>query len=164
MAVPNSSTAAVDPRQYFERAGATLGATVEAEPVCLYLETTNRCNLLCTTCPRTYEALEQGLLAARQSLALCEIDQPLQMDLADPERVGQPHEGRQLRDRLLEAGQPERHLRRCGLALALEIGERPHIAHDPVEHVAAADQLEAAVTNVNALSQQLQKAVGRYKI
>jgi MoaA/NifB/PqqE/SkfB family radical SAM enzyme len=30
----------------------------EVEPVCLYLETTNRCNLLCTTCPRTFEALE----------------------------------------------------------------------------------------------------------
>src|ERR1700738_1481074 len=30
----------------------------EQEPVCLYLETTNRCNLLCTTCPRTYEELE----------------------------------------------------------------------------------------------------------
>jgi radical SAM protein with 4Fe4S-binding SPASM domain len=28
------------------------------KPVCLYLETTNRCNLLCTTCPRTYEELE----------------------------------------------------------------------------------------------------------
>ena len=27
-------------------------------PVCLYLETTNRCNLLCTTCPRTYAELE----------------------------------------------------------------------------------------------------------
>ena len=27
-------------------------------PVCLYLEVTNRCNLLCTTCPRTYEELE----------------------------------------------------------------------------------------------------------
>src|SRR5262249_53743812 len=26
--------------------------------VCLYLEITNRCNLLCTTCPRTYEELE----------------------------------------------------------------------------------------------------------
>ena len=26
--------------------------------MCLYLETTNRCNLLCTTCPRTYEQLE----------------------------------------------------------------------------------------------------------
>jgi len=26
--------------------------------VCLYLETTNRCNLLCTTCPRTYVELE----------------------------------------------------------------------------------------------------------
>ena len=29
-----------------------------ADPVCLYLETTNRCNLLCTTCPRTYADLE----------------------------------------------------------------------------------------------------------
>ena len=28
------------------------------KPVCLYLETTNRCNLLCTTCPRTYADLE----------------------------------------------------------------------------------------------------------
>jgi MoaA/NifB/PqqE/SkfB family radical SAM enzyme len=27
-------------------------------PVCIYLETTNRCNLLCTTCPRTYAELE----------------------------------------------------------------------------------------------------------
>jgi MoaA/NifB/PqqE/SkfB family radical SAM enzyme len=27
-------------------------------PVCVYLETTNRCNLLCTTCPRTYAELE----------------------------------------------------------------------------------------------------------
>jgi MoaA/NifB/PqqE/SkfB family radical SAM enzyme len=27
-------------------------------PVCVYLEITNRCNLLCTTCPRTYEELE----------------------------------------------------------------------------------------------------------
>jgi len=26
--------------------------------VCLYLEVTNRCNLLCETCPRTFEALE----------------------------------------------------------------------------------------------------------
>jgi hypothetical protein len=29
-------------------------AVAETEPVCLYLETTNRCNLLCTTCPRTF--------------------------------------------------------------------------------------------------------------
>ena len=29
-----------------------------APPVCLYLEVTNRCNLLCETCPRTFEDLE----------------------------------------------------------------------------------------------------------
>src|SRR5271156_4920854 len=47
----------VDPRRYFEsvRADSDMPAR---EPVCLYLETTNRCNLLCTTCPRTYEELE----------------------------------------------------------------------------------------------------------
>src|SRR5271163_2827633 len=47
-----------DPRRYFDHIAAERGAVAEAEPVCLYLETTNRCNLLCTTCPRTFEALE----------------------------------------------------------------------------------------------------------
>src|SRR5580698_3738944 len=45
-------------RRYFEKPDEQLGPTVEHGPVCLYLETTNRCNLLCTTCPRTYEQLE----------------------------------------------------------------------------------------------------------
>src|SRR6201996_7218383 len=48
---------AVDPRRYFESID-TSSDIPEHEPVCLYLETTNRCNLLCTTCPRTYEELE----------------------------------------------------------------------------------------------------------
>jgi MoaA/NifB/PqqE/SkfB family radical SAM enzyme len=47
-----------DPRRYFAHIAAQRGAVAAAVPVCLYLETTNRCNLLCTTCPRTYEALE----------------------------------------------------------------------------------------------------------
>ena len=47
----------VDPRRYFESVDAA-SEKPEHEPVCLYLETTNRCNLLCTTCPRTYAELE----------------------------------------------------------------------------------------------------------
>src|SRR5438874_5165985 len=47
-----------DPRRYFAHIAEGRGAIAEAEPVCLYLETTNRCNLLCTTCPRTFEDLE----------------------------------------------------------------------------------------------------------
>ena len=47
-----------DPRRYFEQVGPARAATAEAPPVCLYLEVTNRCNLLCETCPRTFEALE----------------------------------------------------------------------------------------------------------
>jgi len=48
----------VDPRRYFESAGEARSDAAPKNPVCLYLETTNRCNLLCTTCPRTYEELE----------------------------------------------------------------------------------------------------------
>ncbi|MGO9994496.1 MAG: radical SAM/SPASM domain-containing protein [Steroidobacteraceae bacterium] len=48
----------VDPRRYHEAAPASRDTRSEHLPVCLYLETTNRCNLLCTTCPRTYEELE----------------------------------------------------------------------------------------------------------
>jgi MoaA/NifB/PqqE/SkfB family radical SAM enzyme len=48
----------VDPRRYYESVDQERAPEVERLPVCLYLETTNRCNLLCTTCPRTYEELE----------------------------------------------------------------------------------------------------------
>src|ERR1700731_2615266 len=48
----------IDPHRYFAHIGSERGAVAETEPVCLYLETTNRCNLLCTTCPRTFEELE----------------------------------------------------------------------------------------------------------
>ena len=47
-----------DPRRYFEAVGRERGLIADQEPVCLYLETTNRCNLLCETCPRTFEELE----------------------------------------------------------------------------------------------------------
>ena len=47
----------LDPRRYFEQVSAG-DSRAEAPPVCLYLEVTNRCNLLCETCPRTFEALE----------------------------------------------------------------------------------------------------------
>jgi MoaA/NifB/PqqE/SkfB family radical SAM enzyme len=47
-----------DPRRYFEAVGADRADIAEQPPVCLYLEVTNRCNLLCETCPRTFEDLE----------------------------------------------------------------------------------------------------------
>ena len=47
-----------DPRRYHESIAAERAAIAETAPVCLYLEVTNRCNLLCETCPRTFEALE----------------------------------------------------------------------------------------------------------
>jgi MoaA/NifB/PqqE/SkfB family radical SAM enzyme len=52
------STTLADPRRYFEAVDAKRSRTADAAPVCLYLEVTNRCNLLCETCPRTFEALE----------------------------------------------------------------------------------------------------------
>ena len=48
----------LDPRRYHDGAPSARTARTERPPVCLYLETTNRCNLLCTTCPRTYAELE----------------------------------------------------------------------------------------------------------
>ena len=58
MATPSLPERPVDPRRYFESVEDTRAALPDRRPVCLYLETTNRCNLLCTTCPRTYEELE----------------------------------------------------------------------------------------------------------
>ncbi|MDP4006582.1 radical SAM/SPASM domain-containing protein [Methylobacterium sp. NEAU K] len=53
-----ASAALKDPRRYFEAVDTRRAAIAEAPPVCLYLEVTNRCNLLCETCPRTFETLE----------------------------------------------------------------------------------------------------------
>lgn len=56
-AMSADSRSGIDPRRYHE--AVKVDSVVAAhEPVYLYLETTNRCNLLCTTCPRTYEELE----------------------------------------------------------------------------------------------------------
>jgi len=58
MDAPSPLERPLDPRRYFESVEDRRDRTPERNPVCLYLETTNRCNLLCTTCPRTYEELE----------------------------------------------------------------------------------------------------------
>ena len=44
--------------QYFRLAD-TLAPVLSNPPVCLYLETTNRCNLLCQHCPRTFASVER---------------------------------------------------------------------------------------------------------
>src|SRR3974390_1811188 len=48
----------VDPRRYHESVKGERTEIAVRPPVCVYLEVTNRCNLLCTTCPRTYQELE----------------------------------------------------------------------------------------------------------
>ena len=53
-----AATTLADPRRYFEAVAAERNDVAEQPPVCLYLEVTNRCNLLCETCPRTFEELE----------------------------------------------------------------------------------------------------------
>src|SRR5579875_3710664 len=78
----------VNPKRYFESAGAA-NDVPEHEPVCLYLETTNRCNLLCTTCPRTYAELEPP---ADMSWALFTsiVDQIPNLNRAVLHGVGEP--------------------------------------------------------------------------
>jgi MoaA/NifB/PqqE/SkfB family radical SAM enzyme len=51
-----SATILQNPTRYFEKVEQSVARP--APPVCVYLEVTNRCNLLCETCPRTFEALE----------------------------------------------------------------------------------------------------------
>lgn len=43
---------------YYAQVDPELKEITDREPMCLYLETTNRCNLLCKTCPRTFDDLE----------------------------------------------------------------------------------------------------------
>ena len=79
---------AVDPKRYFESVQADRDIP-EHDPVCLYLETTNRCNLLCTTCPRTYEELEPPADMSWQ-LFTSIVDQIPQLHRAVLHGVGEP--------------------------------------------------------------------------
>jgi MoaA/NifB/PqqE/SkfB family radical SAM enzyme len=79
---------AIDPQRYFESVTAD-SETPEHEPVCLYLETTNRCNLLCTTCPRTYEELEPPADMSWE-LFTSIVDQIPQLNRAVLHGVGEP--------------------------------------------------------------------------
>ncbi|HTZ02545.1 MAG TPA: radical SAM protein [Xanthobacteraceae bacterium] len=87
--MPNTATGrAIDPQRYFESVTAE-NEIPEHEPVCLYLETTNRCNLLCTTCPRTYEELEPPADMSWQ-LFTSIVDQIPQLQRAVLHGVGEP--------------------------------------------------------------------------
>ena len=69
-----TAAALKDPRRYFE-AVQTRETEAAAPPVCLYLEVTNRCNLLCETCPRTFETLEPPEAAFVQSSVRMVVDE-----------------------------------------------------------------------------------------
>jgi len=78
----------VDPKRYFESVPADREIPPH-DPVCLYLETTNRCNLLCTTCPRTYEELEPPAdMSWRLFTSI--VDQIPKLDRAVLHGVGEP--------------------------------------------------------------------------
>jgi MoaA/NifB/PqqE/SkfB family radical SAM enzyme len=84
-----SAETAVDPQRYHESVHDTLGRIATRNPVCLYLEITNRCNLLCTTCPRTYAHLEPEADMSWQ-LFTCIVDQVPNIARVVLHGVGEP--------------------------------------------------------------------------
>src|SRR5436305_11362164 len=79
----------VEPRRYFESVDGSPDRTAPRRPVCVYLETTNRCNLLCTTCPRTYAELEPPADMSWE-LFTAIIDQLPEIERAVLHGVGEP--------------------------------------------------------------------------
>ena len=87
--MPDTHMPTPDPRRYFEAIGDARTSVATTEPVCLYLEVTNRCNLLCETCPRTFEELEPP---ADMSFGLFQriVDQVPNLSRAVLHGVGEP--------------------------------------------------------------------------
>jgi MoaA/NifB/PqqE/SkfB family radical SAM enzyme len=83
-----TATALKDPRRYFEAVSRS-GAVAERPPVCIYFEVTNRCNLLCETCPRTFEELEPPADMSWE-LFTSIVDQAPEMARAVLHGVGEP--------------------------------------------------------------------------
>ena len=84
------------PKHYFERiAESGLGPVVEQPPVCLYLEVTNRCNLLCQTCPRTFASVERPADLSFEQFAHL-VDQVPNLAQTVLQGVGEPTINREL--------------------------------------------------------------------
>lgn len=73
---------------YFKRT-TTLGPIVTNPPVCLYLETTNRCNLLCQHCPRTFASVEKPADLTLEKMKLI-VDQVPNLKQAVMHGIGEP--------------------------------------------------------------------------
>jgi MoaA/NifB/PqqE/SkfB family radical SAM enzyme len=84
-----TSLPVIDQRRYFENVGYGRPPAPARLPVCVYLETTNRCNLLCTTCPRTYEELEPPADMSWQLFTKI-VDQLPDLERAVLHGVGEP--------------------------------------------------------------------------
>jgi radical SAM protein with 4Fe4S-binding SPASM domain len=77
-------------RYYFERVDETgLGAIAQTPPVCLYLEVTNRCNLFCETCPRTFASVEKPADLSFERLRAL-VDQIENLQMAVLHGIGEP--------------------------------------------------------------------------
>jgi len=69
--------------------GSLRGAVIETEPKVVFIEVTNRCNLLCQTCPRTYFQREPlKSLSTREFIIIAE--QFPQMQRALLHGIGEP--------------------------------------------------------------------------
>ncbi|MBI3950204.1 MAG: SPASM domain-containing protein [Acidobacteria bacterium] len=81
---------------YFERAEDTgLGPVAQKPPVCLYLEVTNRCNLFCQTCPRTFASVEKPADLSFERLQFL-VDQIEDLPIAVLHGIGEPMINRHL--------------------------------------------------------------------
>jgi radical SAM protein with 4Fe4S-binding SPASM domain len=67
----------------------TLAPVVSNPPVCLYLETTNRCNLLCQHCPRTFASVERPADLSLERVKLI-VDQVPNLKQAVLHGIGEP--------------------------------------------------------------------------
>lgn len=89
LTIAPSKSKEVDARRYFEAGAQADRAVADKPPVCLYLEVTNRCNLLCTTCPRTYAELEPPADMSWQLFTRI-VDQAPNLSRAVLHGVGEP--------------------------------------------------------------------------
>ena len=73
---------------YFKEA-TNLGPILSNPPVCLYLETTNRCNLLCQHCPRTFASVERPADMSFEQMKMI-VDQVPNLKQAVLHGIGEP--------------------------------------------------------------------------
>jgi radical SAM protein with 4Fe4S-binding SPASM domain len=132
-----------------------LGPILSNPPVCLYLETTNRCNLLCQHCPRTFASVERPADLSFEQMRMI-VDQVPNLRQAVLHGIGEPLINKELPQMI-------RYLKDIGVNVLFNSNGTlllPHVQHKLIE--SGLDEYRISLDAADAATFEMVRGLDRF--